>query len=150
MVGGLQVPQRLENSHFVIFLLDLMVQPYDVRNILARYANLWVIEDAFRVNKHNLKIRPLYHWRPERIEAHIALCCMSFAVLKYLQYQVNLTQKISINEILDELLTTQASIYIHKKTKDRYRVPGAISHNVTKIYRSFNMIRSPHATHYLP
>lgn len=121
----------------------------DAGQIIGRYARLWIIEDSFRINKHNLKIRPIYHWKPNRIEAHIALCYMSFSVLRHLQYQVNLTQKLSVNEILDELLSVQASIHIHKRTHDRYRVPGALSHKASKIYKAFNLMRSQDAEIYL-
>jgi len=88
------------------------------QSLLARYARLWVIEESFRVNKHTLQMRPIFHWVPPRIHAHIAICYMTFSVLRHLQYRVNLTQKISIHEILEELLNVQASIYVHKKTKD--------------------------------
>jgi transposase len=116
--------------------------------LIARYARLWIIEESFRVNKHTLKMRPIFHWAPPRIHAHIAICYMTFSVLRHLQYRINLTQKISIDTILDELMNVQASIYIHKKTKDRYRVPGAYSNNARKIYKSFGIERSLDATIY--
>lgn len=118
--------------------------------LLARYARLWVIEESFRINKHTLKMRPIFHWTPSRIHAHIAICYMTFSVLRHLQYRINLTQKISIDEILDELVHVQASIHVHKKTKDRYRVPGYFSNNARKIYRAFGLKRSLDATVYLP
>ena len=118
--------------------------------ILARYAQLWRIEESFRVNKHTLKMRPIYHWKPERIHAHIALCYMTFAVLRHLEYRVHLTQKISVSQILDELMQVQASIYIHKKTKDRYRLPGHFTHAARKIYKTFQLERSLDAEIYLP
>lgn len=119
------------------------------QSLLMRYARLWVIEESFRINKHTLKMRPIFHFKPERIHAHIAICYMTFSVLRHLQYRVNLTQKISIDTILDELLNVQASIYIHKKTKDRYRVPGSHSNTARKIYKAFNLERSLDATVYL-
>src|SRR5205085_2987712 len=82
-------------------------------SIIARYAQLYVIEESFRINKHTLQMRPIFHWKPERIHAHIAICYMTFSVLRHLQYRVNLTQKISIDTILDELLNVQASIHVH-------------------------------------
>jgi transposase len=118
-------------------------------SLIARYAKLWVIEESFRVNKHTLQMRPIYHWKPERIHVHIALCYMTFSLLRHLQYRVNLTQKISINEILDELLNVQASIHVHKKTKDRYRVPGYFTHKAQKIYKTFGLERSLDAAVYL-
>jgi len=119
-------------------------------SLIARYARLWMIEESFRVNKHTLQMRPIFHWVPSRIHAHIAICYMTFSVLRHLQYRVNLTQKISIDTILDELLNTQASIYKHKKTKDRYRVPGCHSNAARKIYKTFGIERSLDATVYLP
>lgn len=122
----------------------------DPASLLARYARLWVIEESFRVNKHTLKMRPIFHFTPSRIHAHVAICYMTFSVLRHLQYRINLTKKISIDDILDELLHVQASIHVHKKTKDRYRVPGFFSNNARKIYRAFGLKRSLDATVYLP
>lgn len=119
-------------------------------SLIARYARLWVIEDSFRVNKHTLQMRPIFHWKPQRIHAHVALCYMTFSVLRHIQYRANLMQKISIHTILDELRDVQASIYIHKKTKDRYRVPGHFSHAARKVYKAFNLERSLDAHPYQP
>lgn len=121
----------------------------DANLILERYSRLWIIEDAFRINKHNLQMRPIFHFKPERIESHIALCYMAFSVLKHMQYTVNLTQKLSVNEVINELLGVQASIYIHKTTRDRYRIPGRTSHNASKIYKAFNMVRSSEVEPYI-
>jgi transposase len=118
-------------------------------SLIMRYARLWVIEESFRLNKYTLEMRPIFHWVPSRIHAHIAICYMTFSILRNLQYQVNLTQKISIDTILDELLNVQATIFIHKKTKDRYRVPGSYSNNARKIYKAFGIERSLDATAYI-
>ena len=75
---------------------------------IAKYARLWVIEAQFRINKHNLQMRPIFHWTEKRIEAHIAMCYMSFAVLKTIEYKVALTQKISVTNIVELLLSVQA------------------------------------------
>ena len=95
-------------------------------------------------------MRPVFHWVPPRIHAHIAICYMTFTLLRHLQYRVNLTQKISVNEIIDKLLNVQASMYVHKKTKDKYRVPGHYSTNARKIYKIFGLTRTLDATIFLP
>lgn len=117
------------------------ISDIDSKVLIARYARLWVIEESFRINKHQLQMRPIFHWKPERICAHVAICYMAFSILRHLQYRVNLMQKISIDTILDELLNVQSSIYMHKKTKDLYRVPGTLSNNARKIYKTFNLQR---------
>jgi len=119
-------------------------------SLIARYAKLWIIEESFRINKHTLKMRPIFHWKSERIHAHIAICYMTFSVLRHLQYRVNLTQKLSVDSILEELLNVQASIYIHKRTQDRYRVPGTFTNEARKIYKAFSLERSLDAAIYWP
>ena len=47
-------------------------------------------------------------------------------------------------------MQVQASIYIHKKTKDRYRLPGHFTHAARKIYKTFQLERSLDAEIYLP
>ncbi len=129
------------------------IQHEEPLKILSKYGRLHIIEDAFRVHKTNLKIRPVFHWKKRRLESHIALCYMSFAIIRNLQYKIGLVlgdENLSVHEILEELLEVQASIYTHKETKDRYRVPGKFSHKASKIYRVFGILRSQDAEVYLP
>jgi transposase len=99
-------------------------------SILERYARLWKIEESFRINKHTLSMRPIYHAKPERIKAHIALCYMAFSVLSHLEYTLMLTQKMSIDTVLDELMHIHASYYRHLPTQKRYRMPGVLTHKI--------------------
>ena len=120
------------------------------REAIAKYARLWVIEQAFRINKHNLKMRPIFHWTEKRIESHIAMCYMAFTVLKQIEYKVSLTQKISVDNIMNLLTSVQSSILKHTKTGDLYRLPGVTSLDARKIYKAFNLKRSDSAEVYLP
>lgn len=115
------------------------------QEVLACYHRLWKIEESFRINKHTLSMRPIYHFKPERIKAHIALCFMSFSVLRHMEYQVKLTQKISLEVMLDELMNVQASFYRHTLTDKLYRMPGKFSQNASKIYKAFQLKRNNHA-----
>jgi len=113
--------------------------------LLKRYGRLWKIEESFRLNKHTLSMRPIYHFKPERIKAHIAICYMAFSVLRSMEYVAKLTQKITPQELLSELTNVQASYYQNVKTGRRYRMPGAFSHAASKIYRAFGLQRRNHA-----
>ena len=117
-------------------------------SIIARYASLWIIEDSFRVQKHLLKVRPIFHWKPNRIHAHIAMCYMSFAILRHIQYRVALTQKISPEQIMEELMLVQSSIYKDNKGGGRYKIPGKFTNNARKIYKAFDIERQLDATVY--
>ena len=59
-----------------IYLTNCELTPEEV---VANYANLWQIEKAFRISKTDLRVRPVYHYRKRRIEAHI---CISFCAYK--------------------------------------------------------------------
>ena len=62
------------------------------RELLARYRRLWVIEESFRTLKHGLAVRPIYHFKPERIAAHIGLCYLAFALTRHAQQRIKLAQ----------------------------------------------------------
>lgn len=118
--------------------------------ILAQYGALWKIEESFRINKHTLSMRPIYHFKKERIESHIAICYMAFSLVRVLEYLLKLTQKISINTVIEELLSVQSSIYVHKETKDLYKLPGKFSHVAAKIYKAVGLKRNLNAQIYTP
>jgi transposase len=56
--------------------------------IIENYGHLWKIEKAFRVSKHDLKIRPIYHRLKRRIEAHICIAFTAYKVYKELERQI--------------------------------------------------------------
>ncbi len=56
--------------------------------ILDSYKQLWQIEKAFRVAKNELKIRPVYHRKQRRIEAHICINFTAYKVYKELERQL--------------------------------------------------------------
>lgn len=81
--------------------------------ILSRYRGLWQIEEAFRVNKHDLKMRPIFHWTPHRIKAHIAICFLAFAVAKQAVYRLRCRQlPLSFEQLRNELLHVQATLMV--------------------------------------
>ena len=92
-----------------------------------------------------VSMRPIYHYEPERIKTHIAICFMAFSVLRNMEYKVKLTQKISLETMIDELTHVQASYYRHTPTGKVYRMPGKFSHNAAKIYKAFQIKRNNNA-----
>tara|TARA_R110002096_G_scaffold146733_1_gene305522 strand:- start:51701 stop:53224 length:1524 start_codon:yes stop_codon:yes gene_type:complete len=53
--------------------------------IVDNYKNLWHIEKAFRMPKTDLRIRPIYHRKRKRIEAHICLSFVAYSIYKELE-----------------------------------------------------------------
>nr|NGY94884.1 hypothetical protein [Neochlamydia sp. AcF84] len=56
-----------------------------VEQALARYQDLWHVEEAFRVAKSTLKTRPIFHWAPRRIKAHLLLCFINLFLERFLE-----------------------------------------------------------------
>lgn len=46
--------------------------------VIDHYGQLWQIERAFRISKTDLRIRPMYHRRRRRIEAHVPVAFVAF------------------------------------------------------------------------
>jgi transposase len=51
------------------------------KKIIENYGHLWYIERAFRMNKTDLRICPIYHHIRSRIEGHICMCFTAYSIL---------------------------------------------------------------------
>lgn len=113
------------------------------KELLSRYRRLWVIEESFRTLKNGLAVRPIYHFKPERIAAHIGLCYLAFALSRHAQQRIKLAQgAMSLERIRAALHGVQASIVQHKTTQAKYRLPSAFSHEASRIYKAFALKRN--------
>ena len=112
--------------------------------ILTQYSNLWQVEESFRITKHDLKIRPIYHWTPTRIKAHLAISFSAYMLTRYLEYRVRLQyKKLSPAIIRNLLLNVQKSIVYDKVKKIKYIIPSKIKIDAKKIY---NIMDIKHTT----
>jgi len=57
----------------------------DAKTIWRRYIQLTEVEDAFRTEKHDFGMRPIYHQKQDRTQAHILVCFLSLAMWRTLQ-----------------------------------------------------------------
>lgn len=57
----------------------------DKKEVIASYRNLWFIERAFRMNKTDLEVRPIYHRLHNRIEGHICICFTAYTIMLELE-----------------------------------------------------------------
>jgi transposase len=68
------------------FYTNLDARPEDV---IEQYKGLWQVEQTFRITKHNLKIRPVYHWNINRIKAHFAICFLALSLVRYTEFTLS-------------------------------------------------------------
>ena len=57
----------------------------DPKTIWKRYIQLTEVEDSFRTEKHDLGMRPIYHRKQDRTQAHILVCFLALAMWRTLQ-----------------------------------------------------------------
>jgi transposase len=126
-----------DGLHGVLTNSDL--SPVDV---LEKYKELFNVEAAFRVTKHDLSVRPIYHWKPERVKAHIAICFAAYCLVKQMEYRVRVMyKKISIEDIRDILMHVQTSILFDRKKKIRFGLPSIMKKDASKIYELLGIKR---------
>ncbi len=56
--------------------------------VISHYNSLPTVERSFRMTKSDLKVRPAFHQRSKRIEAHVVLCMISLCVMRMLEQKV--------------------------------------------------------------
>lgn len=111
--------------------------------LLSRYRELWQIEEAFRLSKHDLKMRPIFHWTENRIKAHIAICFLAFTLAKQAVYRIALQQEpMSFEQIRNELLHAQSSVVVDLASQKKYIIPSHVTVNQKKLYHVFGLKRS--------
>lgn len=57
----------------------------DPKTLWNTYIQLTEVEDAFRTAKHDLGLRPIYHQKQDRTQAHILVCFLSLTLWRTLQ-----------------------------------------------------------------
>jgi len=66
-------------------LLRTNLQGQDATTLWKIYIGLTQIEDCFRISKHDLGLRPLYHQKQDRTQAHILVCFLGLVLWRTLQ-----------------------------------------------------------------
>lgn len=114
----------------------------DAQKLRAQYKRLWVIEESFRINKHSLSMRPIYHYSPKRIQAHILICYLAFSLYRSLQMNLKMNgYSMSLEKIREGLSCIQASILEDPKSGKMYRMPSSLSDEMKLIYKMFEIQR---------
>ena len=67
------------------YTTNLVGQP--AQFVIDAYHQLWRIEKAFRMSKHDLQARPIYHRTRDSIEAHLTVVFAAMAVSHWIEHQ---------------------------------------------------------------
>lgn len=57
--------------------------------VIGSYHRLFQIEKSFRMSKHDLQARPIYHHKKESIEAHLTIVFAALAISRWIENTTN-------------------------------------------------------------
>lgn len=107
--------------------------------ILENYQHLWQIEKAFRIAKTDLKIRPIYHRKQNRIEAHICLTFVAYKVYKELERQLKEKKSdLSPEKVIEIIQSIYQIEILTPKTKEIMKKTLLISNEHKKLSELFD------------
>ena len=67
------------------YVLRSNVSDWTAEELWTAYMQLTEAEAAFRIQKDNLKLRPVWHQKTERVQAHILVCFLAYVLRKTLE-----------------------------------------------------------------
>ena len=111
------------------YMLRSNVTDWEPEDLWLAYIQLTEAEAAFRIQKSDLQIRPVWHQREDRVKAHILVCFLAYVLWKALAQMCqqaglgNEPRKVfdTLSEIslVDVVLPTRNGITIRKKCVSR-------------------------------
>jgi len=100
------------------YLLRTNLSGHDPAQLWTFYIQLTEVEQAFKELKHDLSIRPIFHSREERIEAHIFVAFLAYCLQVTLKHQLKRAAAgLTPRAALDKFKTMQM-VDVHLPTTD--------------------------------
>jgi len=113
-------------------------EKHSAEEVYRHYAELWRIEEGFRVMKHTMAVRPVFHWTQRRVRAHVAVCFAAFAMLRILRWKHNRShpaqESLSEQTILTELGNVEVSLLRDEGNGKQYLVPSSSTKTQRLLY----------------
>ena len=111
------------------YLLRSNVNDWSGQELWKAYTQLTEAEAAFRIQKSDLKIRPIWHQKEERVQAHILVCFLAYVLWKTLGQCCSraglgdeprrMFDELARIKLVDVLLPTRAGTVIRKRCVSR-------------------------------
>jgi transposase len=106
------------------YLLRSNITDWSDEQLWKAYIQLTQAEAAFRIQKDQLNVRPIWHQRPERVQAHILVCFLAFVLWKSLEmWQQRAGLGNAPRTVLEELARIQShDVVLPTATHDQIRL----------------------------
>jgi transposase len=107
------------------YLLRSNVLDWTAEELWRAYIQLTQAEDAFHIQKSDLRIRPVWHQKAERVQAHILVCFLAYVLWKTLEAQCRqaglgdeprqVFRELSEIALVDVVLPTRKGVTLRKR-----------------------------------
>jgi transposase len=141
--GKIESDKRIDGT----FVIQTNIETDDDERLISIYKNLGKVENAFKVLKNDLDIRPVNHRKEIRVEGHVYVCVLAYFIINAIEYTAkkkNLNQsarkvlrKLSQISLLDINLPDGKKKYSittvpkeHKKLLSAYKIKKVEMPNV--------------------
>jgi transposase len=102
------------------YVLRSNIPDWSAEDLWRTYMQLTEAEAAFRIHKSDLSLRPIWHQRADRVQAHILVCFLAYVLWKTLeQWQRRAGLGQSPRTILEELRRIQSTDVVLPTTDGR-------------------------------
>jgi transposase len=107
-----------------------------VGQALARYRDLWHVEEAFRIAKCTLKTRPIFHRLSHRIKTHVLLCFMNLFFERFLEHLLRKKNfDLTPDRIRHALARVHTTIFEDQSSKREGRMQSMLCPDAEKIFQ---------------
>jgi transposase len=101
--------------------------------VIAHYTSLFRVEQSFRLYKSDVRVRPAFHYKPDRIQAHVIICMLAVTVMRILEQEVR-PLGLTMEQAIQEISTAKAAIV--SLNNQEFVVPPAYTPVQAKILRA--------------
>jgi len=107
------------------YMLRTNVNDWSGEDLWKAYMQLSQAEAAFRICKNDLSLRPVWHQKEQRVQAHILVCFLAYVLWKTLDLKCRqaglgnsartVLEEISAIQMVDVVLPTKSGVEIRKR-----------------------------------
>jgi len=110
--------EKMEEKLTGYYFLRTNLQETDPRKLWHLYGNLRTVEDAFRFMKSSLGMRPVYHQKDRRVDAHLWITILAYHLIQSCMYKLRKEGYMDRWETIRNNLSTRVRVTMQAKTED--------------------------------
>jgi len=104
--------------------------------IIARYHELYKIEQAFRISKSDLQTRPIFHYKEEPIKLHLLICFIALVISRHAE----LCTGLSTREFTHQCKKVTDARLKNKLTGKEIKIRATHTNTATEILQKFDLL----------